>query len=94
MKYILKIICLLYNIYQSHSYSQCPILNNINNCVDEYCFCPNIYDRHLIKYSNGKKCYICQPNCNNLECSLKGCYCKIGYKKAKLGKCFKCIIHI
>ena len=95
-KYLLKVLLLLFSsIEYVYSYSQCPVISNINTCMSEYCFCPKIYDRHLIEYSNGKKCYVCQASCDSFECSLMDCYCPKGYKKIRLEEdCFKCIIQL
>ena len=76
-----------------HAFSQCRVINSYNNCITEYCYCPKLYVKHRIEYSNGKNCYFCQPNCNIFECSLIHCYCEEGYKIAKIDGCYKCLLN-
>ena len=87
----------------SYTYSQCPVIYSYNNCITEYCYCPILYEKHIVEYTSGytsgkytigKKCYFCQPNCNDFKCSLIHCYCEKGYKKAKIGECYKCLLEL
>lgn len=86
---MLYIFYFLYFTMRVYANIQCPVMYNNYNCVSNNCFCPLMYDKHLIN-----NCYICQPKCDKFDCSLKHCYCPDQYIKTNINDCYKCIIKL
>lgn len=87
LKYVIFMYIQLF-IPFAHCITQCPV-NYVNSCSNDYCFCPNDYNKVIYN-----KCTYCLPFCDQYNCSLRYCICDEGYIKTNIDNCYKCILNL